>query len=187
MPYRADCRLPRGCSYFDTEMFELVQMLALPRPSIRLDTRLGTHIDNEQSPPPSQDILSAFGRILRQHPYWQVRKQCCGIYNCFGHVWANRRTCIYDANEIRKVLDEDGYRRVSKEAVRSGDVALYLHDDRQEIWHAGIVEMKTLPNTESSVPWVLSKLNDGLAEVFHPFEDVHAPFGHEIQFWTDRE
>ena len=46
--------------------------------------------------------------------------------------------------------------------------------------------MRILLGNDTAIPWVLSKLNDGMAEVFHPFKDVHAPFAHQIQFWTDR-
>ena len=167
-------------------MFELVNVLGSPSRTIRLDTRLGTSVANAQSCSPDSRTESIFNHIVSKHSQWVKRKKSCGTYNCFGHVWASRRTCIYESGEINKILSEDGYRNIDENVATRGDVALYLTEDNKTIWHAGIIEPRQMVNTNVTVLWVLSKLNDIMGEVFHQINDVHAPFPYEIQIWTDR-
>ena len=168
-------------------MFEGIGALSSRPISIRLDTRAGNSIENEQSLPTDETTESKFGAILKKHSSWQVRRACCGIYNCFGHVWASRRTSIYESEEVWKILEDDQYRQIPPSDVVQGDVALYLHEGTNDIWHAGIVtELRPIYNTPSKVPWVLSKWGDAMAEIFHPIEDVDAPFPYTVQTWTDR-
>lgn len=158
------------------EMLEGIGALSSRPISIRLDTRAGNSIENEQSLPTDTSAESRFSAILRKHSSWQVRRACSGVYNCFGHVWASRRTSIYESDEVWKILADDQYRQIQPTDVVQGDVALYLHEGTEEIWHAAIViEIKPIYNTAGKVPWVLSKWGDAMAEVFHPLEDVHAP------------
>ncbi|MCY3736747.1 MAG: hypothetical protein OXG13_10125 [Gemmatimonadaceae bacterium] len=127
---------------------------------------------------------------MEKHPQWSTRKECCGTYNCFGHVWASRRTCILESSEVWKILQEDGYREIELAKVTRGDVALYLMENSTDIWHAGVIELRDIVaganDSIGTVPWVLSKLNADTGEVFHPLKDVHAPFGFDLQIWTDR-
>ena len=168
-------------------MFEGIGALSSRPISIRLDTRAGNSIENEQSLPTDENTKSKFGAILQKHSSWQVRKACCGIYNCFGHVWASRRTSIYESDEVWKILADDQYRKIPSSDVLQGDVALYLHEGTKEIWHAAtVIEIKSIHGTTGKVPWVLSKWGDAMAEVFHPLEDVHASFPYTVQIWTDR-
>ena len=172
-------------------MFEFVKAIASPPPSIRLDTRLGNSIANSQSGPPDAQHERTFARLLEKHDSWTKRKNCCGVYNCFGHVLASRRTSIYDIDEIPRILSDDGYRQVEDD-VRSGDIAIYRHLDDGKIFHAGIVQMREIfvagsrPEKSSTVPWVLSKLNDVMGEVLHPLKDYPAHFEYAVQIWTDR-
>ena len=173
-------------------MFEIVGFAASSRKSIRLDTRQGNHVDNEQSLPPDQQTVTLFDRVVDQHTHWVVRKECCGIYNCFGHVWASRRTCIYDEEEVRKILHEDGYREINLDLADRGDIALYLWKDSDTIWHAGVIEPRAIQTNikgdARTVPWVISKLNDTMGEVFHPINDIHTPsrLEFDVSIWTDR-
>ena len=173
-------------------MFEVVDFTASSRKSIRLDTRQGNHVDNEQSPAPDQYAVTKFDEIVDQHPYWTTRKECCGTYNCFGHIWASRRTSIYDVADVWRILHEDGYTEIDVKVADRGDVALYLWKNSNTIWHAGVIEPRVIATGSSldgqTVPWVLSKLNDTMGEIFHPIDDVHVPFGFEfdVRIWTDR-
>ena len=55
-------------------MFEVVGFVASSRKSIRLDTRQGNHVDNEQSLPPDQQAVTLFDRVVEQHTHWVMRK-----------------------------------------------------------------------------------------------------------------
>lgn len=171
-------------------MFQSLSFASSPRRSIRLDTRTGKEITNEQSLPPDQRTVSIFEGIVQQHPQWTTRKVCCGTYNCFGHVWASRRTSILESGQVWKILQEDGYREIDLAKVTRGDVALYLMENSTDIWHAGVIELRDIVaganDSIGTVPWVLSKLNADMGEVFHPLNDVHAPFEFDVQIWTDR-
>lgn len=171
-------------------MFESLAFASSPRRSIRLDTRTGKEIENEQSLPPDERTISIFRRIVKQHPQWTTRKECCGIYNCFGHVWASRRTCIYNTDHVWRIFEEDGYREIDLSKASGGDIAVYLTENPREVWHAGVIELRDITtgggNSIQNVPWVLSKLNDTQGEVFHPIRDVHAPFEFVVKIWTDR-
>lgn len=167
-------------------MFDLVRFARSRPTGIGLATRAGNHIDNAQAPPPTDQVVAVFDRILQQHGAWIRRKGCCGTYNCFGHVWASRRTCIFDSEDVWRILREDEYRRIEPEHADRGDVAIYLHKDSTTIWHAGVIEPRQLYGAENPVPWVLSKLNEATGEVLHPVGDVHAAFEYDTQIWTDR-
>jgi hypothetical protein len=130
------------------------------------------------------------------HPAWELRNQACGIYNCFGHVWAARRTAIYDQPAVETVLRDDGYRKLSSsESTLHGDVALYFDTAHISLLHVGLVcELRTMVTPQGAplgnpVPWVLSKLNDVSGEVLHRSKDVPFPYGNDdvlLEFWTDR-
>lgn len=171
-------------------MFENLAFASSPGRSIRLDTRTGKEIENEQSLPPDQRTVSIFQRIVQQHPQWSTRKECCGTYNCFGHVWASRRTCIFKSGQVWRIFQEDGYREIDHSKATRGDIAVYLMENSTDIWHAGVIELRDIvtegTNSIGTVPWVLSKLNAVMGEVFHPLKDVHAPFRFDVQIWTDK-
>lgn len=166
-------------------MFERIALAGSRPRSIRLDTRAGNRIVNEQSLPPDPQTVAIFERIRQRHGQWRLRKECCGTYNCFGHVWASRRTCIFESGEVERILEEDEYVRIDLVQAEGGDVVTYRHAGSKEIWHAGVIEMRELTGG-GFVPWVLSKLNASKGEVFHPIDDVHAPFSWEREIWTDR-
>lgn len=174
-------------------MFENLRLLGTTERKIVLQTRLGNAVDNAQTAEPDAQDIRKFEGIFAEHE-WKLRKKPCGMYNCFGLVWAARRTGIYDQKGIETILLDDGYRELNaNEKPLYGDIALYFSPPPEaEIWHAGLVcELRSLVNLEiAPVPWVLSKLNAVCGEVLHNARDVHSPFkegdGHRLEFWTDR-
>lgn len=168
-------------------MFEVVTFAGSRQRSIGLDTRAGNHVENEQSLPPDHQTVALYNRVLEKHPAWVARKACCGTYNCFGHVWASRRTCVFESDEVWRILREDDYRQIVVSEADRGDVVVYLHSDGLTIWHAGILEFREIYGSGGrAVPWVLSKVDASKGEVLHPIDDVHASFEYETQIWTDR-
>ena len=91
------------------------------------------------------------------------------------------------------IFEEDGYQEIALSQASGGDIAVYLTENPREVWHVGVIELRDIATeggtSLTSVPWVLSKLNDTQGEVFHPLRDVHAPFHSEfvVKIWTDRE
>ena len=159
-------------------MFEIPKLLGTTQ-SIILETKRGTSILNEQAPAPSAQSINTFNILLGKHFAWKVRKPPCGVYNCFGLVWASRRTSIYEQVELDKIVDDDGYIRYDNYAsAQIGDLVVFLDiDNKDGFLHVGlIVEIRQLDvghsTTSSGVPWVLSKWDDSSGEVLHPIEDV---------------
>lgn len=135
-----------------------------------------------------------FERLVSAHPGWEIRKRACGVYNCFGHVWASRRTAVYEESEVERILADDGYRVLaSAETPLQGDLALYALVAGGDLLHVGlVVELRRISSSGGSplghgAPWVLSKWNDVSGEVVHHVNDVPFPADEfSVAFWTDR-
>lgn len=176
-------------------MFERLKLGGSAEAGIGLETRQRTPIPNSQSPNVSSANLLKFQRLLGNHGRWELRKAACGLYNCFGHIWASRRTAIYEQSAVELILREDGYRRLRpEESPRHGDIALYYFDSQpRSLLHVGSVcELRRLVlnnvETGAPVPWILSKWDDSLGEVLHHVNDVPWQEGEfTIAFWTERE
>ncbi len=171
-------------------MFENLQLLGMRERKIVLQTRLGNPIENLQTAEPDEQDIRKFEGIFAEHE-WTLRKKACGMYNCFGHIWAARRTCIYDLEGVKTILQDDGYRKLSAgEKPLYGDIALYFFPPPEaEIWHAGLVcELREFDGLDiSPVPWVLSKFGAVYGEALHAAKDVPNPEeGCDLEFWTDR-
>lgn len=175
-------------------MFESVADYGHPKDSIVVQTSQGREIENTIAPHPSEKRIRELHRLEeRCGQHWQRRKDECGIYNCAGHVWADRRTAIYDANdEIAHILEDDGYRRVARaELCRPDDLVIYFTNNRDFLHVARVlnVEEGITSGSDSSL-WVLSKWDDGSAEYEHYHTDVPFPVmsihDFDITFWTDR-
>jgi hypothetical protein len=91
--------------------------------------------------------------IKDDHPDKQrayFRLDVSAAYNCHGLTFASRRTCIHDPQEVRRILNDDGYEKVLDKEVTLGDVILYV--SRGDIEHSGVVI-----RTDNLTRWVLSK------------------------------
>jgi hypothetical protein len=170
-------------------MFGDVNILGTPPRGIKLQTRRGNDIANEAALAPEARHIRSFQDLLTVFNRWEVRCDPIGIYNCAGHVWASRRTSIYDDFAYRLIIDDDGYREISEANVRPGDITIYLDEEDREIYHVGlVVEMRELVVGGSTrVPWVLSKLGDSMGEVLHSAYDFRLPnYSLRPRFWTER-
>jgi len=174
---------------WDLQMLEMARLVGTPPKGIILQTRAGRYVENSQSCEPDARIRDCYNLFRRNHFAWVNRKPACGVYNCFGLVWASRRTALYKESDIASILTDDGYRRlVSDENPQPGDIVLYLHpsDNTRNTLHASmVVELKQLGT--STIEWVLSKWNDAFGEDIHALRDVPEHFGDcQVEFWTDR-
>ena len=176
-------------------MIDNLLLIGPTRRSIALQTRKGRDIVNEISPEPTPQRVALFWKLVKDHEGWEVRKPPVGGYNCAGHVWACRRTGIFDDfdTQVLGILSDDDYRALEgTESPKRGDLALYWESvsPRRELYHVGIVfEVREGVTRESPrIPWVLSKLDATAGEVLHHYRQVtFIPGGsYEVEFWTDR-
>lgn len=170
-------------------MFEAQKLFGSADKGIALQTRTG------------RDIRNSLGLELTDHHYrryelllkkcgqnWQRRRPPSGGCNCAGHIWASRRTCIYEEADWRMILSDDGFRKTSDPL--PDDLVIYVEKE-SGILHIGrVVELKEGVTKESRrIPWVVSKWNDFSGEVFHlendhPFQT--SGFIVKVEYWTDR-
>jgi hypothetical protein len=141
----------------------LINLAGTPRSGIKLQTRKGTDIENEQAPGPSDDNLRVVARLEEAfRGRWLRRTAATGCYNCAGHVWASRRSSVYEKPDWLKILKDDGYRKISNADIEVGD--LILHSCEGRFLHVGeIIEINCLNSAErtsiAKVPRVLSKFS----------------------------
>lgn len=177
-------------------MFERERLIGSKESGIVVQTTKGVDVANSQAAAPSQKSVERFNRIRSKHLAWRVRKPPCGIYNCYGHVWAARRTAIYDDAEVNKILHDDEYRKLKAQEIPvEGDIAIYYDPSGKGLVHAGLVCNVTtakLGTKTSFTTYVLSKLNDSGGEVFHRADDFHNSYESfeggplRLEYWTDR-
>jgi hypothetical protein len=179
-----------------TALLESLRLRESTEKRIVLQTRKGREIRNVIDVDPDYWHIQNYQRLLKEHPGWTERKPPVGGYNCVGHVWASRRTGVFDdlEDQLKVILDDDGYRYIDieKEKPHPGDLVTYWRPahPRPMFLHVGmIVNMKEGPSKESPrIPWVLSKMDSTSGEVLHHFNDVKFIQGveHITSFWTDR-
>jgi hypothetical protein len=174
-------------------LFDRARFIGTPSEGLALETRRRNRIGNavglEAVSYGQEKKFWAMVTALR----WIARRPPTGVYNCAGHVWAARRTGIFEPSAWEMILTDDGYRALEEgdEAVRQGDLVLYRLVDTNEIFHVGeVIEIRRLEGLGGkSVPWILSKLDATSGEVLHaveqvPYKEQGLPF--RIEFWTDR-
>ena len=167
-------------------MFDNLKLLRTGPSKLALQTRKGHNIENEVALPPEAHQLRKYDALRQKHIRWWNRRGACGTYNCYGHIFAARRTAIYEDKEVTQILSDDGYARVSHAVVAIGDVALYRA--AYGLVHAAqIVEVgEADPMTRLRPIWALSKWDDGCGEDCHLLSDVPFAYDGEIEIWTDR-
>lgn len=169
-------------------MFEQARLSGTSTRSIPLATSKGRDIANEVTAAPTlqsdrvwEDLKSRHGQL------WKERKGPTGGYNCFGHVWASRRTGIFDDTEVSKIIEDDEYRDVAMDRACPGDLIIYQNADSGSFLHvARVLEIR---DTGFKTPWVVSKFRDDLGEAFHaanvdPYRKLGIPV--RIRCLTDR-
>ena len=162
-----------------------------PRTGIVLQTRAKIDVINEQAPLPDEQNISDFNRALKKQLNWKLRKAPCGIYNCYGHIWANRRTSIYDNIEVIKFIEQDGYKKIDLKDLEVGDLVLYRRVNNlkhiDHIDHVGLVyKIEEAEGFTYRTPWVISKFRDFGGEVLHTASDFPHYDDTLIQYLTDR-
>jgi len=167
-------------------MFEEQRLFGETEQSIRLDTRRGSPIENARPLEPSGSEDYKFQIFWQEHRghTWKIRSLPDIHYNCAGHVWASRRTCIYETAEWRKILEQDGYRKTNQPV--SDDLVLYWLEDNS-LAHVARVCRLVDSGLSRPTPHVISKWGDTGGEVFHLVSEVPSAIRGRYEFWTDRQ
>lgn len=138
-------------------------MILNQKDSIIVQTSKGTNITN------SKDLLGDDPRLKYQiqkikskYPNLTFKSEPTSVYNCHGMTFANRRTNIFEVNEIAKILKDDNYSNVEIQDILPGDIALYYSEDG-DIEHSAIVLEKP---DQMNLFFVISKWGS-LHEVVH--------------------
>lgn len=153
--------------------------------AIPLATKLGTHITNERRRELAPDSLRASAELwASERPAARLRS-ISATYNCVGMVFASRRTWV-DTDELEKILQEDGYHRVSGlDEIDTGDVLIY-RGAKGEIGHIGVVlSSEPVVGTASWMVTVLSKWG-AEGEYIHAPDHVPHFCGRPSEYWSER-
>jgi hypothetical protein len=121
----------------------------MPRPDpdnasvveLELETSRGNHINNAQdrSAVPVGTIWALEKRFALEFPGIKRRTQTpTGEYNCHGLVFAARRTAVWEPDQVKEILKDDGYQLIPDDEVLPGDIALYI-SAKGAIDHSAVV------------------------------------------------
>lgn len=91
--------------------------------SIDLATKKNRRILNEQVNLSEKAMREFHAEMSSNHPQFELRSIATG-YNCFGMVFACRRTWV-EPEELGGILEDDGYKPIGVADARANDVALY--------------------------------------------------------------
>lgn len=152
--------------------------------SIKLETREGNRIRNEQHFQRDDAAMAVAEDLARRYGI-QGTRSLSSIYNCFGMVFASRRTKVFP-DDIRMILTDDRYRQLrSVEQVIAGDLVLYT-DNRGRYSHVAVVISPRFgEGGVGNDPLVLSQWGaDG--EYLHRSSRVNPWLGNPTEFWTER-
>lgn len=156
------------------------------RNSIYLATKRGRWIRNVRRQERAPDSMRAAERNCLSRFQDLKTRSLSATYNCFGMVFASRRTCILEG-EVDKILVDDGYRRIAeRSAIEVGDIVIYRKVPNQEITHAGvIITVHHLPATAEIKLTLMSQWGaDG--EYIHLENEVPNEYGQYREYYTER-
>lgn len=180
------CRSPKSNLPFRRMSELIIGGGELPaKRGIALATKSGKPIPNEQRLERAPAARIAAVELIKQLFPSAKFRSISALYNCVGHVFGGRRTCI-DPSHLPQILYEDDYRKLSGDIeLHEGDIVVY-RDERNEPTHVGVVFSKE-PDVASAT-WrvtVLSKWGAD-AEYLHGLLDVPTLYG-SPEFWSERK
>jgi len=155
---------------------------------IILQTRKGRKIENEVYPElPRLHYKNNDIQLKNRYLNVKLRSRGTNRYNCHGLTFANRRTFIADASELKKIFEDDEYKKICKGEARVGDIIVYLYNE--DIEHTGIIiEIENFLSS-NPMPIILSKWG-AAGEFIHKYNECPY-FDHcdriKIEFWTERK
>lgn len=159
-----------------------------------LSTHLGTNIPNETG---DHDLTPSHQTNLREQRFDHLfpgrrRRPAIHGYNCFGQVFAERRTGLFDDFDLETILLEDGFGEIeSEDRAEVGDVVVYS-EGGTPVHVARIVRIEDLlVGASSRRAHVVSKFNSTSGEFEHAANDLRWAGDQQqsairIRFYRDR-
>jgi hypothetical protein len=155
--------------------------------SIKLETRERHWIRNQQRIERAPASMRAAEAICHRRVNGEIEtRSLSGIYNCFGLVFAARRTAV-EPLDVERILREDQYRWVQqRERVVLGDIIIYRERPGNEPTHVGLIVAMDYDLFRANRAFlVLSQWGfDG--EYLHREDVVPAEYGQHREYYTDR-
>ncbi len=158
------------------------------RRSIKLETKEGRWINNARRMELHPERMRAAEELCQSTCPGITTRSLSHSYNCYGMVFANRRTCIVDEREIGKILTDDGYRLVQNRAeVCCGDVIVYRKQEGGEIAHVGVIFVVNHNIKTGDREFVVLSQWGGDGEYIHAEEQVLTQFGDCREYYSERK
>ncbi|PWK77909.1 hypothetical protein LX99_02794 [Mucilaginibacter oryzae] len=125
---------------------------------ITLYTSKSNLIDNEQYTGLEETPLfkAQMEGLKKQYPELIFKTSPSDCYNCHGMTFASRRTGIYDAEEVKKILMDDEFHEIQLGDVLAGDIAVWYDKKNGDAEHSGFV-ISVQRDIQPVVPFVISK------------------------------
>ena len=155
--------------------------------ALKLETRARRFIRNVMRPEVQPHIMRDRIRIIQEGFPAAVPVSASIVYNCYGLVFAARRSAVVDEEDVQAILEDDSYRSLPWDpaAWMIGDVVLY-RNDTGELSHVGIVAKKTEDFTTGNIKvHVLSAWGES-GEYFHPIDLVPPLLGKPSEVVSQR-
>ncbi len=154
--------------------------------SIKLATKKGRWIRNARRMEKSPAQMSAAEKHFRAVFSGLKTRSLSNTYNCYGMVFACRRTWI-DDGEIEKILVDDEYRLVSNRSdVCCGDMIAYRKGQGEPIAHVGIILAIRRQVARGEIEFTVLSQWGGDGEFIHPEEHVPPLFGSYREYYSER-
>jgi hypothetical protein len=152
--------------------------------SLGIFTKKRYRIRDSQPPEMEPAYLLSMARFHETRYDSIRRRSLTATYNCYGMVFASRRTSLVEPKEIYRILQDDGYERIhDRLQVRLGDVVLYRMTPQGDISHVGLVSRIDFSPRNFEL---LSKWGD-CGEYFHNENIVPPEFGRPSEYWSERK
>jgi hypothetical protein len=155
--------------------------------ALKLETRARHFIHNVMRLEARPEIMRERIRITREGFPGATPVSASMVYNCYGLVFAARRSAIVGEEDVQAILEDDGYKAMPWDptAWMVGDIVLYRNAEG-ELTHAGIVARKTIDLTTGNIKVdVLSAWGDS-GEYLHPIDLVSPLLGKPSEVVSQR-
>jgi hypothetical protein len=148
----------------------------------RFETASGREIPNYQD-----HSIMDFGDVNARRKWYEAQypsavartTEPTGVYNCHGFVFASGRTGIDYGRDVRMILEDDGYVKISPADTLPGDVVLYVGPDGEVDHSALLVQLASPPRSLFAI--VVSKWGN-FTEYMHELHQC--PYNSSnIEYW----
>lgn len=154
--------------------------------AIALETRRKNRIPNCRRPERDPESLRA-GVQAALNAFPGIKPvSATAVYNCVGLVFGARRTWI-DTSEVSAILQDDGFRLVSRKMDwKPGDVVVYKADDG-EILHVGVIHTVDPKIGVGDFDVTVISAWGITGEFAHGIEQVHTLLGRPTEVWSQHK